>query len=139
MASYKRIVLTEHDSAPTATINSDVKKQLNRFDTTYTSKKLNELYNEFDAMAVNNETVNSTIVKKNAVDTVDVYAKEHIFWHNSKSGHGGLALFFRGVYVVSMPFHHIADLHSCRWCRGNSLCFPRCNSPAVPATVYHEW
>lgn len=75
MASYKRIVLTEHDSAPTATINSDVKKQLNRFDTTYTSKKLNELYNEFDAMAVNNETVNSTIVKTNAVDTVDVYAK----------------------------------------------------------------
>ena len=73
MASYKRIVLTEHDSAPTATINSDVKKQLNRFDTTYTSKKLNELYNEFDAMAVNNETVNSTIVKTNAVDTVDVY------------------------------------------------------------------
>ena len=78
MASYKRIVLTEHDSAPTATINSDVKKQLNRFDTTYTSKKLNELYNEFDAMAVNNETVNSTIVKTNAVDAVDVYAKAKV-------------------------------------------------------------
>ena len=78
MASYKRIVLTEHDSAPTATINSDVKKQLNRFDTTYTSKKLNELYNEFDAMTVNNETVNSTIVKTNAVDTVDVYAKAKV-------------------------------------------------------------
>ena len=78
MASYKRIVLTEHDSTPTATINSDVKKQLNRFDTTYTSKKLNELYNEFDAMAVNNETVNSTIVKTNAVDTVDVYAKAKV-------------------------------------------------------------
>ena len=78
MASYKRIVLTEHDSAPTATINSDVKKRLNRFDTTYTSKKLNELYNEFDAMAVNNETVNSTIVKTNAVDTVDVYAKAKV-------------------------------------------------------------
>ena len=78
MASYKRIVLTEHDSAPTATINSDVKKQLNRFDTTYTYKKLNELYNEFDAMAVNNETVNSTIVKTNAVDTVDVYAKAKV-------------------------------------------------------------
>ena len=78
MASYKIIVLTEHDSAPTATINSDVKKQLNRFDTTYTSKKLNELYNEFDAMAVNNETVNSTIVKTNAVDTVDVYAKAKV-------------------------------------------------------------
>ena len=78
MASYKRIVLTEHDSAPTATINSDVKKQLNRFDTTYTSKKLKELYNEFDAMAVNNETVNSTIVKTNAVDTVDVYAKAKV-------------------------------------------------------------
>ena len=78
MASYKRIVLTEHDSAPTATINSDVKKQLSRFDTTYTSKKLNELYNEFDAMAVNNETVNSTIVKTNAVDTVDVYAKAKV-------------------------------------------------------------
>ncbi len=78
MASYKRIVLTEHDSTPTATINSDVKKQLSRFDTTYTSKKLNELYNEFDAMAVNNETVNSTIVKTNAVDTVDVYAKAKV-------------------------------------------------------------
>ena len=78
MASYKRIVLTEHDSAPTATINSDIKKQLSRFDTTYTSKKLNELYNEFDAMAVNNETVNSTIVKTNAVDTVDVYAKAKV-------------------------------------------------------------
>ena len=75
MASYKRIVLTEHDSAPDVAVKSDIKKQLNKFDTTYTSKKLNELYNEFDAMAINNEVVNNTIVKNNAVDVAKPYEK----------------------------------------------------------------
>ena len=32
---------------------------------------------------------------------VDVYAKEHIFWHNSKSGHGGIPLIPHLPHVFS--------------------------------------
>lgn len=68
MASYKRVVLTECDTTTENTVDNyqqnDVQTQMNKFDNTYTSKKLNELYNQFDSITFND--VNSaTIVKEN--------------------------------------------------------------------------
>lgn len=67
MRNYKRVVLkeTEKDLATTQT-GSDVQKQLSKFDTNYTSKKLNDLYNEFDSITFNNDLGSATIVKENA-------------------------------------------------------------------------
>lgn len=67
MGNYKRVVLkeTEKDLATTQT-GSDVQKQLSKFDTNYTSKKLNDLYNEFDSITFNNDLGSATIVKENA-------------------------------------------------------------------------
>lgn len=73
MGAYKRVVLTEKaNSMPTT--NSVVQKQMNKFDNTYTSKKLNDLYNEFDSITFGNDVVNSTIIKENAVEVQKPYA-----------------------------------------------------------------
>lgn len=73
MGAYKRVVLTEKaNSVPT--MSSDVQKQMNKFDNTYTSKKLNELYNEFDSITFGSDVVNSTILQENAVDVQKPYA-----------------------------------------------------------------
>ncbi len=73
MGAYKRVVLTEKaNSMPT--MSSDVQKQMSKFDTTYTSKKLNDLYNEFDSITFGSDVVNSTILQENAVDIQKPYA-----------------------------------------------------------------
>ncbi len=69
MASYKRVMLTERET-PVAqnpqAVQNDVNAQLNKFDTTYTSKKLNDLYNQFDSITFN-DVNNATIVKENVM------------------------------------------------------------------------
>lgn len=69
MASYKRVMLTERET-PVAqnpqAVNNEVNTQLNKFDTTYTSQKLNELYNQFDSITFN-DVNNATIVKENVM------------------------------------------------------------------------
>lgn len=73
MAAYKRVVLTEKaNSVPTS--NDDVQNQMNKFDTTYTSTKLNDLYKEFDSITFGTDVVNSTIVKENVVAETKPYA-----------------------------------------------------------------
>lgn len=66
MATFKRVMLTETDNSVTekssfmpSANNHSVKKQLDKFDNTYTSKKLNELYSEFDAITFNTPTVSA--------------------------------------------------------------------------------
>ena len=69
MAGYKRVVLTEQETTTQVDNNyqqTDVQKQMDKFESTYTSKKLNELYNQFDAITFNDVNT-STIVKENAV------------------------------------------------------------------------
>lgn len=69
MASYKRVMLTERET-PVAqnpqAVNNEVNTQLNKFDTTYTSQKLNELYNQFDSITFN-DVNKATIVKENVM------------------------------------------------------------------------
>ena len=58
MASYKRVVLTECDTTTENTVDNyqqnDVQTQMNKFDNTYTSKKLNELYNQYKGIELLN-------------------------------------------------------------------------------------
>lgn len=73
MAAYKRVVLTEKaNSVPTS--NDDVQNQMSKFDNTYTSTKLNDLYKEFDSITFGTDVVNSTIVKENVVAETKPYA-----------------------------------------------------------------
>lgn len=73
MAAYKRVVLTEKaNSVPTS--NDDVQNQMSKFDNTYTSTKLNDLYKEFDSITFGTDAVNSTIVKENVVAETKPYA-----------------------------------------------------------------
>ncbi len=73
MGAYKRVVLTEKaNSMPN--VSSDVQTQMNKFDNTYTSKKLDNLFNEFDSITFGSDAVNSTIVKENVVENLKPYA-----------------------------------------------------------------
>lgn len=71
MASYKRVVLTERNNTVSEkndmkqNVSSNaVKKQINSFDNSYTSKKLDELYNEFDAITFNSPSISNTTISQ---------------------------------------------------------------------------
>lgn len=68
MANLKRVVLKETENNKLNMSSEAVDKQMEKFDTTYTSKKLNDLYNEFDSITFSDEISNSTVVQNNAVD-----------------------------------------------------------------------
>ena len=68
MANLKRVVLKETESEKLNMSSESINNQMNRFDNTYTSKKLNDLYNEFDSITFSDEIENATVVKNDAVD-----------------------------------------------------------------------
>lgn len=68
MGNLKRVVLKESDSNQLNMSSEVVEGQMNKFDNSYTSKKLNDLYNEFDSITFSDEKANTTIVKNNAID-----------------------------------------------------------------------
>lgn len=73
--AYKRVMLTERDNNITQSVqksvsteSGNIRKQLDKFDTSYTSKKLNELYNEFDSITFNSPSLTAeTIIKENVM------------------------------------------------------------------------
>lgn len=68
MGNLKRVVLKESETDQLNMSSEVVEKQINKFDNSYTSKKLNDLYNEFDSITFSDEIANATVVKNNAVD-----------------------------------------------------------------------
>jgi len=71
MATYKRVVLTENEKEnkiiekrPSQTKKAETasQKQLDKFDSSYTSKKLNELYHEFDAITFASPSIASATI-----------------------------------------------------------------------------
>ena len=70
MAGYKKVILTERQNSLTATTTKEVAtsatdSQLDKFDTTYSSDKLNSIYNEYESIVLNPEK--DTMTKKNAL------------------------------------------------------------------------
>ena len=66
MANYKRIRL--NNNSITETVDEDfstVDSQVEKFSTDYTANKLNELYNEFDSITLDNSAID-TITQRNA-------------------------------------------------------------------------
>ena len=61
MAGYKKVILTERSNSLTATTTKDVdsmsatSSQLDKFDTSYSSDKLNSIYNEYESIVLNPE------------------------------------------------------------------------------------
>ncbi len=69
MSAFEKVVLTERENSVTQNnvnieSNSAVQKQVNNFDTDYTNQRLNDLYNEFDAITINDTDLNTQIVAK---------------------------------------------------------------------------
>lgn len=70
MASYKRVVLTEKDNTVREKSNikpkqqtTTIKKHLDKFNTSYNAEKLNQLYEEFDSISIDN-TSSATVSKQ---------------------------------------------------------------------------
>ncbi len=80
MAGYKKVILTERSNSLTATTTKDVEQmsattsQLDKFDTSYSSDKLNSIYNEYESIVINPEK--NTLTKKDAY--VQVVAKPEL-------------------------------------------------------------
>ena len=80
MAGYKKVILTERSNSLTATTTKDVESmsattsQLDKFDTSYSSDKLNSIYNEYESIVINPEK--NTLTKKDAY--VQVVAKPEL-------------------------------------------------------------
>ena len=74
MSAYGKVSFTENDNLSQEVLTQDfsqesvVEEQVNKFDTTYTAEKLQELYNEYDKITLDQNKINSlTQVKTNAV------------------------------------------------------------------------
>lgn len=80
MAGYKKVILTERSNSLTATTTKDVAtssatdSQLDKFDTTYSSDKLNSIYNEYESIVLNPEK--DTLTKKNALVEASTQTKK---------------------------------------------------------------
>lgn len=79
MADYRKIMF--NNASMTETIensrDSQVNSQVDRFSTDYTADKLNELYNEFDSITLDNSAID-TITQRNAVAKVSARAKLYL-------------------------------------------------------------
>jgi len=80
MAEYKRIMLNNNSIVETADreVESAVDRQVDRFSTDYTADKLNELYNEFDSITLDNSSID-TLTKRNAEAMVKVSARAKLY------------------------------------------------------------
>ena len=87
MAGYKRVVLMEKDNSVKETVvneepKNSLKKQLDKFDNSYTAKKLNELYDEFDAITFDAPSISSTTlsqIKENTLQKEAVSFKTKLY------------------------------------------------------------
>ena len=80
MAEYKRIMLNGNSMVETAEreVESAVNRQVDAFSTDYTADKLNELYNEFDSITLDNSSID-TLTKRNAESAVKVSARAKLY------------------------------------------------------------
>lgn len=81
MADYKKIMLNNNSITETVdeVDDSALNSQVDKFSTDYTADKLNELYNEFDSITLDNSAID-TITQRNvqAVSKVSARAKLYV-------------------------------------------------------------
>ena len=80
MADYKRIMMNNNSITETIdeTENVAVETQVEKFSTDYTADKLNELYNEFDSITLDNSSID-TLTRRNAQAMVKVSARAKLY------------------------------------------------------------
>jgi len=80
MADYKRIMMNNNSLTETVdeTENVAVETQVEKFSTDYTADKLNELYNEFDSITLDNSSID-TLTRRNAQAMVKVSARAKLY------------------------------------------------------------
>lgn len=80
MADYKRIMMNNNSLTETidTTDNMAVESQVGQFSTDYTADKLNELYNEFDSITLDNSSID-TLTRRNAQAMVKTSARTKLY------------------------------------------------------------
>lgn len=80
MAGFKKVVLTERENSVTQRVNEEVEQKtgINGFDNSYSAKKLNDLYNEFDSISVEEMTTNKVETMPVAVSKTSVKTKIYL-------------------------------------------------------------
>ena len=80
MADYKKIMMNNNSITETIdeTENVALESQVDKFSTDYTADKLNELYNEFDSITLDNSAF-ETLTKRNAEALVKVSARTKLY------------------------------------------------------------
>lgn len=80
MADYKRIMMNNNSFTETIdeSENMAVETQVEKFSTDYTADKLNELYNEFDSITLDNSSID-TLTRRNAQAMVKVSARAKLY------------------------------------------------------------
>ena len=74
MSAYGKVTFTDNENVSSEVLTQEfnnesvIEEQVNKFDTTYTAEKLQELYDQYDKITLDQEKINSiTQVKTNAV------------------------------------------------------------------------
>lgn len=80
MADYKKIMMNNNSITETIdeSENMAVESQVEKFSTDYTADKLNELYNEFDSITLDNSSID-TLTRRNAQSMVKVSARTKLY------------------------------------------------------------
>ena len=80
MADYKRIMMNNNSITETIdeSDNMAVESQVDKFSTDYTADKLNELYNEFDSITLDNSSID-TLTRRNAQAMTKVSARAKLY------------------------------------------------------------
>ena len=80
MAGFKKVVLTERENSMTQRVTENVEQKtgVNGFDNSYSAKKLNDLYNEFDSISIEEMTTNKVETMPVAVSKTSVKTKIYL-------------------------------------------------------------
>ena len=77
MAGFKKVLLTEREDSLTQTVDGYEASSESVFDNSYTSTKLNDLYKEFDAITLDENTLE--IAKEESVAKVHMSTRQKIY------------------------------------------------------------
>lgn len=106
MAKMKKLMLNRDSYTETMDDEIDtVDTQVDKFSTDYTADKLNELYNEFDSITLDNSSID-TLTKRNAVATTKMSARAKLYLTS------GIVIASLLLFLVIYNFFVISNMSS---------------------------
>ena len=106
MAKMKKLMLNSNSYTETMDDEIDtIDTQTDKFSTDYTADKLNELYNEFDSITLDNSSID-TLTKRNAMSTTKLSTRAKLYLTT------GIVLASLLLFLVIYNFFVISNMSS---------------------------